>query len=112
MNELWQHWLGSREASGWMHALSKKACKWNAPTPALRDRIENIGHLKGRLPSNEQITAAALYLGKSVNSVSKAMDMQWLAVNKAKPSARRKIAKSGWLNSSLRLTRKTDAVPA
>jgi len=112
MSRLWQKWLGSQEAIVWMYALSENACKWNAPTPALRNRIENIGHLEGRLPTIEKTTAATLYLGASESSVAKVIDMQWLAANKLRLSAQSKTAKPGWLNLLLCFWRKPDVITA
>ena len=100
MSQLWQKWLASGQAKNWMQAMSTQTAKWNDPAPSLGERIENIGHLEGRLPSSESTSAAAFYLGVADKSVSKIIALQWLAANKSTRAAQRNAAKAGWLHST------------
>jgi len=60
------------------------------PVPALRQRLENIGHDAPYLKENTGQNAAAAYLGESLNNVVKLIDTLWLKNNMAKQKSGKK----------------------
>ena len=71
--------LSKEKIAELLSELSELEPSWKEGMPALKSRLENIGHDSPYMEVPDGDTAAAFYIGKSVETVTNEIDRRWYA---------------------------------